>query len=855
MQTCAEILLIVISQGQYSGLVVGQKRASGRRQILSVLLRNGRVKEFSSEHVAFCIPGFASSASFRRFAKSDFQVDPTGEIMLDYPVSEYSRGVLGFIRTTQLEKGMAHKQLTKMYEHFIRNAENSNEAVTIKLTELAQFAFSCKQPTDEQLHATFLYLVTDNVHFTPVRNLLISQIWQLRSRNDVDKISRLVEWIRTRDGAYTGFLERARQLIEFYRAHADPKLGTFSRSALDMAEEYGSKLTATDKMFINFVVDWIKSPNVALESPHEVFVPTILKALKCYNTLFVDRSLAVAFLKEVGMFKPWDNISLVENANKVDEFLWSKKAKEAERTMEKYTNIFLRRSEVDSSTDFYARDPCDSIRHDFGNLPVYTIDDPTAKEIDDGLSIERIPGENAAWLHIHIADPSAYIPPSSELAKVMKQRVQTLYLPENHFPMIPDALSSSKLSLGTTAETRHDGSQYAMTFSTKLDDKGNIMLWKVRPSLVRKVHKLYYDDVDQLLSPHAPVRRDPHVDLTKTYSHPTSIASSMDNILGGDLSQETTVKEEFQRDIMDIFALVNSHAAFRQRQGALSFINPSPVVSIQPSPLDLPDIEFSAPKYVSQLPYIRVGLDRSLVSPARLMVAEAMIIGGRIVSQYAREHGVSIPFRTQTWPKNADAQSTKMRQELLQLRHPETGLVPYASMVQYMSILPPASVTMAAGLPHVLMGIPDGYTKATSPLRRYTDLVIHWQLKAHLLREKAPFSVDLLDTLCPRIEAREKQINVLMNKSVRFWVTELIRRLVAESHGEDMEWTCLVTNSNNVIRSDLGGTTESAVGTLLELGVRGKIVNLDRNLNVGEVIKVRIANIDPLAGHVDFAAI
>lgn len=41
------------------------------------------------------------------------------------------------------------------------------------------------------------------------------------------------------------------------------------------------------------------------------------------------------------------------------------------------------------------------------DLPIYVIDAVYAEELDDGISIESVPGEpNTDWIHIHVADPT-----------------------------------------------------------------------------------------------------------------------------------------------------------------------------------------------------------------------------------------------------------------------------------------------------------------------------------------------------------------------------------------------------------------------------------------------------------------
>jgi hypothetical protein len=66
------------------------------------------------------------------------------------------------------------------------------------------------------------------------------------------------------------------------------------------------------------------------------------------------------------------------------------------------------------SDSIYSRDPVESMRRDFGDIPVYVIDSPTAHELDDGISIEETP--DGVWVHAHIADPSHLIPPNHPLS-------------------------------------------------------------------------------------------------------------------------------------------------------------------------------------------------------------------------------------------------------------------------------------------------------------------------------------------------------------------------------------------------------------------------------------------------------
>ena len=53
-------------------------------------------------------------------------------------------------------------------------------------------------------------------------------------------------------------------------------------------------------------------------------------------------------------------------------------------------------------------DPDASSRLDLTHLRVYTIDDASTTEVDDGLSVERLQGGRVR-LWVHVADPTRYL--------------------------------------------------------------------------------------------------------------------------------------------------------------------------------------------------------------------------------------------------------------------------------------------------------------------------------------------------------------------------------------------------------------------------------------------------------------
>jgi exoribonuclease-2 len=98
---------------------------------------------------------------------------------------------------------------------------------------------------------------------------------------------------------------------------------------------------------------------------------------------------------------------------------------------------------------------------------------------------------------------------------------------------------------------------------------------------------------------------------------------------------------------------------------------------------------------------------------SREMVTDLMLMAGEAAAKYSLEHQIAVPFATQPPPDS--------------LQEPEGMAAMYAYRRQFK---PSQSKTLEA--PHSGLGL-EVYTRATSPLRRYLDLVTHQQIRAHLL--------------------------------------------------------------------------------------------------------------------------
>ncbi len=93
-----------------------------------------------------------------------------------------------------------------------------------------------------------------------------------------------------------------------------------------------------------------------------------------------------------------------------------------------------------------------SKRRDFRKVTTFTIDPITAKDFDDALSIRTLENGNTE-VGVHIADVSHYVKPGTFLDKEAYYRSTSVYLVDRVCPMLPEKLSNELCSLRPLEES------------------------------------------------------------------------------------------------------------------------------------------------------------------------------------------------------------------------------------------------------------------------------------------------------------------------------------------------------------------------------------------------------------------
>jgi ribonuclease R len=137
-----------------------------------------------------------------------------------------------------------------------------------------------------------------------------------------------------------------------------------------------------------------------------------------------------------------------------------------------------------------------SARRDLTDLPTFTIDPAGARDFDDAISAESLPGGGVrVW--VHIADVSAYVKEGSLLDAEARARATSVYVPGAVEPMLPAALSNDACSLVPGCE------RLAVTAELELHgaDVARAAFYR---SLIRSDERLDYERVDRVFAGREP---------------------------------------------------------------------------------------------------------------------------------------------------------------------------------------------------------------------------------------------------------------------------------------------------------------------------------------------------------------
>lgn len=709
------------------------------------------------------------------------------------------------------------------------------------------------------------------------RSHRLTNVFAIRPKNDVQVVETVHEWIReyfeyqakaanhvSKDSAVRTqgttnvlrFLEKARRLVAKSRKDRDPTSGGLGPSKSHDASAPSSTLrvetdevfTKTDQEIITFLQAWVLNNQFQHMGGLHSACADLVAATGCYKSGVIQhpvdtesqsnlirRETGLVFLQEIGVVTPYENRSIYDEQLMLPTVRLSRNL---ELLNEKASLLRI-------TPDF--RDSMADMRRDWGSTNVYCIDDIGAQEIDDGISIEQVKGTNSEfWIHVHVANPTAFFDKTHTLSSLAAHMTQTVYTPERTFPMLPKWATDDFFSLRPNRPV--------ITFSSRVDRSGNVLETNISHGIIRNLISITPSELASSLG-----------ERPKGERRRLVVGGQVDNTAQSRLPPKMNHSQV--EELQELYALAKALSKKRQEFGGISMFNSSPSVRVFESSLK-PGLTWHAPsvnrsRFITGDPIIEItkaapkGFLRFNMDATNI-VEEIMILGCSTAASWCGERGIPVVFRGSIAPPNANrAPSEELKRNIMTNYLKKHQNPPLRLTTQYMESLGRA-IAHTSPLPHRVIGV-SGYVRVTSPLRRFSDMVAHWQIEAAIRYEAKtrkkynaaelgsqrgilPFNLHQIQESIITLSPREKLIATTQRNAVNHWVSQAFLRALRYGEAE------LPTTFRCWIRYvDLGANRRAlkpmAVGLMPEYGLRVAIRDID-DAQLGDEWEVMLDSVD-----------
>ena len=348
-------------------------------------------------------------------------------------------------------------------------------------------------------------------------------------------------------------------------------------------------------------------------------------------------------------------------------------------------------------------------RIDLRELDFCTIDPVTAKDFDDAIYFDT----DSYTLYVAIADVSYYVDYYSPIDQEAKRRGFTTYFPHKSFPMLPRELSENICSLKPQVDR--------LAFVAKIELDRNTLLplnEEFFEAIIHSKRRFNYDEIDQIIDNQG-------ADVTK---------ENEKAILNYLLPLQKLTERMRHRRLKDGFD-------FKSEEIKLSIDANHELIKTQ----------------------IETG------TPSHSLIEECMLLANQAAAKRF-EYGI---FRVHLPPQLSKLEELleelsqiglfvsdyEESAELIRAIQQEAKQMNIASEVDAMIIKSLKQATYAANNEgHFGLGF-SHYSHFTSPIRRYSDLILHRLIKAQLREDKEELEYLLrnIEPLCARVSELERK--------------------------------------------------------------------------------------------------
>ncbi|HMN48206.1 MAG TPA: ribonuclease R [Ignavibacteriaceae bacterium] len=350
-------------------------------------------------------------------------------------------------------------------------------------------------------------------------------------------------------------------------------------------------------------------------------------------------------------------------------------------------------------------------RLDYRSKNVFTIDPEDAKDFDDALSIEKLGNGNYS-VGIHIADVSHYVKKDSALDEEALIRGNSVYFVGKVIPMLPEKLSNLVCSL-VPYEDR-------LTFSVivEISPRGKVIDYKIHKTIINSKRRFTYEEVQKII---------------------------------------TDEQGDFVDDILQLNKLAVTLRSKRMREGSFDFITP--------------EVKFTLDENGVPVSYVLKEMKQS-----NMLVEEFMLLANKLVAMNVavpksgpvkpfvyRVHDNPDPEKINEFARfvktlgysfdpNSTAKSNQFQALLNQAKGKEEEALINELAIRSMA----KAIYSPNNIGHYGLGF-KYYTHFTSPIRRYSDLIVHRLIYNYTNNVSGQmYSLAQLDEICDNISACER---------------------------------------------------------------------------------------------------
>lgn len=457
-------------------------------------------------------------------------------------------------------------------------------------------------------------------------------------------------------------------------------------------------------------------------------------------------------------------------------------------------------------------------RMDLRALPIFTIDSAETKDIDDAISLTRLP-DGGFELGVHIADVSHYVKPGSELDNEAFNRATSVYYADQVVPMLPKQLSNGVCSLNEKTL------RLAFSCLMRLDANGNLTDYRFVKSVIRSRVKGVYSEINALLAGTA------DAEIQAKYA---------------EVSDQLPAMKE----------LYDHRARLRKERGCM-------------------DIESGEVKFILDEDGHCIDVKKRTSGESEAMIEEFMLLANQCAAHFARVKQLPFVYRVHEEPNGEKlerlhdllkacgindhfAKEVPTPKELSAILEGVRG-TPYEQIINT-GMLRCMSKACYEATPkgHYGLVLKD-YAHFTSPIRRYPDLAIHRIMTAQLAGAGKEDLIlqftDFAENASKQSSEREVVAMQIERRAEDYYKAEYARRHLGECYEGTISGVTqrgLFVELENGVEGFVPASSLTSAGTNLTEGVRLSDPVSGKSWSLGDNMMIMIVKADVNLGKIDF---